>query len=69
MRGSIRKRKENTINQVPKRGSEGGVAIAQSWSSLVVGDEGCIGPSRKLLCTCQTPNNYAAHAWHHSIQV
>ena len=24
------------------------------WSSLVVGDEGCIGPSRKLLCLCQT---------------
>ena len=20
------------------------------WSSVVVGDEGCIGPSRKLLC-------------------
>ena len=23
-----------------------------SWSSLVVGDEGWIGPSRKLLCLC-----------------
>ena len=22
------------------------------WSSLAVGDEGCIGPSRKLLCLC-----------------
>ena len=22
------------------------------WSSLEVGDEGCIGPSRKLLCLC-----------------
>ena len=25
---------------------------SQSWSSLVVGDEGWIGPSRKLLCLC-----------------
>ena len=24
----------------------------KSWSSLVVGDEGCLGPSRKLLCLC-----------------
>ena len=23
-----------------------------TWSSLVVGDEGWIGPSRKLLCLC-----------------
>ena len=33
-----------------------------SWSSLVVGDEGHIGQSRKLLRLCHTPNNYAAHA-------
>ena len=39
------------------------------WSSLVVGDEGCIVRSRKLLCLCQTPKNYAAHAWHYSIHV
>ena len=25
---------------------------ASPWSSLVVGDEGWIGPSRKLLCLC-----------------
>ena len=24
------------------------------WFSLVVGDEGCIGPIRKLLCLCYT---------------
>ena len=33
------------------------------------GDEGCIGPSGKLPCLCQTPKNYAEHAWHHSIHV
>ena len=38
-------------------------------SSFVVGDEGCIVPSRNLLCLCQTTKNYAAHAWHHSIHV
>ena len=33
---------------------------ADAWSSLVVGDEGCIGPSGKLLCLLyQTPKNYA----------
>ena len=32
------------------------------WTSLVVGDEGYIGPSGKLLCLCQTPKNYGAHA-------
>ena len=39
------------------------------WSSLVVGDEGWIGPSKKLLCLCTTPKNYASHAWHNSIVV
>ena len=29
--------------------------MVRSWSSLLVGYEGCIGPSRKLLCLCQTP--------------
>ena len=42
---------------------------APSWSSLEVGDDGCIGPSRKLLCLCQAPKIYAAHAWHNSIHV
>ena len=36
------------------------------WSSLVEGDEGCIGPSSKLLCLWQT-RKYAAHACQHSI--
>ena len=40
-----------------------------AWSSLVIGDEGCIGPSRKLLCLCQTPTNYAAYTWQNSIVV
>ena len=31
---------------------------AAPWSSLVEGDEGCIGPSGKLLCLCQRPKNY-----------
>ena len=44
-------------------------AYSRSWRSLVVGGEGCIGPSRKLLCLCQTPKNYAAHAWHYLIRV
>ena len=39
------------------------------WSSLVVGDEGCISPRRKLLCLCSTPKNYATHTWHSSIIV
>ena len=39
------------------------------WCSLVVGDEGCIGPSRRLLCLSQTPQNYVAHTWHNSIHV
>ena len=43
--------------------------LAQPWSSLVVGDEGPIGPSGKLLCLCQSPKNYGAHAWHYSIHV
>ena len=38
-------------------------------SSLVEGDEGCIGPSGKLMCLWQPPKYYAAHAWHHSILV
>ena len=29
------------------------------WSFLVVGDEGYLVPSRKLLCLCQPPENYA----------
>ena len=43
------------------------VIYPKTWSSLVVGDEGCIGPSGKLLCSCETRKHYAAHAWHHSI--
>ena len=38
--------------------------LGGSWSSLVVEDEGWIGLSKKLLCLCQTPKNYATHAWH-----
>ena len=38
-----------------------------AWSSLVEGDEGYIGPSGKLFCLCQTPQNYVSHAWQHSI--
>ena len=41
----------------------------RAWSSLVVEDKGCIGPSGKLLCSCEMLKNYAAHAWHHSIHV
>ena len=26
--------------------------MVMSWSSLVVGDEGWIGPSKKMLCLC-----------------
>ena len=37
------------------------------WSSLVVGDVGCIGQRRKLLCLRQTPQNYAAQSWHYSV--
>ena len=36
---------------------------------ILEGDEGCISPSGKLLCLWQTPNNYAAHTWHHAIHV
>ena len=32
------------------------------WSSLVVGDEGYIGPSVKMLGLYRTAKNYAAHA-------
>ena len=42
---------------------------APSWSSWVVGYEGCIRPSGKLLCLCQTAKNCRAHALHHSIHV
>ena len=42
---------------------------AVPWSSLVVGDEGCIGPSRKLLCVMLNPKNHVTHAWHNSIVV
>ena len=41
----------------------------QPWSCLVVGDEGWICPSRKLLCLCYTQKIYATHAWHTSILV
>ena len=37
-----------------------------SWSSLVEGGEGWIGPSKKLLCLRLTRKNYAIHAWHNS---
>ena len=40
-----------------------------AWYSLVEGDEGCVGPSGKLLCVYQTEKNYAVHAWHCSILV
>ena len=30
------------------------LSFVKPWSSLVVGAEGCTGPSRKLLCLCQT---------------
>ena len=36
----------------PRVGSKQCDRMARSWSSLVVGDEGWIGPSRKLLCLC-----------------
>ena len=39
------------------------------WSSLEVGDEGCIGRRRKLLCFCQSPKKYVMHAWQNSIVV
>ena len=26
--------------------------VVTAWSSLVVGDEGCIGTSRKVFCLC-----------------
>ena len=45
------------------------VVITYPRSSLVAGDEGCIGPSGKLNGLCQTPKNYAAHAWHYSTHV
>ena len=40
-----------------------------SLSSLVEGDEGCIGPSGKLLCSWKRPKNYATHSWRHSTLV
>ena len=30
------------------------VPYVHQWSYLVVGDKGCIGPSKKLLCLCLT---------------
>ena len=39
--------------------------LTQSWSSLVKGDKGCLGPSGRLLYLWNTPNT--AHAWQHSI--
>ena len=33
------------------------------WSSLIVGDEGCIGQSCKLLCFKQTEKNCVPHVW------
>ena len=39
------------------------------WSSLVEGDEGCIGPSGKLLCFWQMEKNYPGHAWQCCIHV
>ena len=43
------------------------MGMVKPWSSLVEGDEGCIGSSSKLLCLRQIEENYAAHVWHHSI--
>ena len=34
-----------------------------TWSSLVLGDEGWIGPIRKLLCLCYTRKFYATLAF------
>ena len=50
-------------------GQGSGWTSGGTWSSLVIGEEGCIGPSRKLLCLWRTPKNYAANAWHYSIHV
>ena len=41
--------------------------IGRPWSSLIEGDENCIGPSDKLLCFMTNHQNYAAFAWFHSI--
>ena len=38
-------------------------------SSLIVGDEDWIVPSKKLLCLCYTRKNYATHEWHNIIVV
>ena len=32
------------------------ICVVDAWSSLVEGDEGCIGPSDKLMCYDQTKN-------------
>ena len=40
-----------------------------AYSSLIEGDDGLYCPSGKLLCLLQTPRNYAAHYWQHSIRV
>ena len=42
------------------------MALAQE-AQYAQGDEDCIDPRGKLLCLWHIENNYAAHAWHHSI--
>ena len=46
-------------------------SLVESCSSLVEGDEGCIGPSDKLQCLRRTINMhvYAAHALQYSMHV
>ena len=48
-----------------------GTCYVSTWNSLVEGDERCISPSGKLLCSLQPPRpkNYAAHARQNSILV
>ena len=36
---------------------------------LAVADEGCIGPSKKLMCYVKPPKNYLTHAWQNSVIV
>ena len=54
-----------TYGQIAQRCKE--MFWNRSWSSLEEGDDGCIGPSGKLLCLWQIEENYEAHVWHHSI--
>ena len=42
------------------------VCLRRLYEHGVVGDEGCIGPSKKLLWYVKPPKNYVTHAWHNS---